>query len=70
MSMGIPNLFDAAFVDELIRRYEIEGEMRSRQEIVRKIEKHKTIRQFGYENRELYEDTGYKNLIQKWLRAN
>jgi len=70
MSMGIPGLFDAAFVDELIKRYEIEGEIRSRQEIIRKIEEHKTIRKFGYENKEYYSDTGYKNLIQKWLRTN
>jgi hypothetical protein len=70
MSMGIPNLFDVAFVNELIRRYEIEGGISSRQEIIRKIEKHKTIRKFGYENKELYSDTGYKNLIQKWIRTN
>jgi hypothetical protein len=70
MSMGIPNLFDAAFVDELIARYEIEGEMRSRQEIIRKIEKHKTIREFGYENKELFSESDYRDKIQQWLQTN
>jgi len=70
MSDGIPNIVDAAFANELIRRYQIEGQTASRQEILRKIEEHKTIRQYGYENKEFYTDTGYKNLIQKWLRAN
>jgi len=70
MSMGIPNLLDAAFVDELIARYEIEGEIRSRQEIIRKIEKHKTIRQFGYENKELFSESDYRDRIQQWLQTN
>lgn len=69
MSEGIPGSIDDAFVNELIRRYEIEGELRTRQEIMRKIEEHKTIRQHGYENKEYYTDTGYRNLIQKWLGA-
>lgn len=70
MSMGIPDLFDAAFVDELIRRYEIEGEAQSRQEIIRKIEKHKTIREFGYENKELLGESDYRDKIQQWLQTN
>ncbi len=69
MSEGIPGIIDDAFVNELIRRYEIEGEIHSRQEIIRKIEEHKTIRQYGYENKVFYTDTGYRNLIQKWLGA-
>ena len=65
MSLGIPQAIDDVFAAELTKRYEVTGE--SAQDIAEKIEAHRKLRTFGYENEALFGQSDYMDQIQKWL---
>jgi hypothetical protein len=68
MSMGIPGAIEDSSVGELTSRYKIEGELQSAGEIAEKIQEHRTIRTFGYENEDSFGTSDCKTKIGNWLQ--
>lgn len=68
MSEGIPGAIDEAFARELTGRYRIEGKLLSARDIAEKIQEHRTIRTYGYENEEFFGTSDYKAKINSWLQ--
>lgn len=68
MSKGIPGLLNKQFIEELIKRYQISGDKRSEDEIKSEIEKLNSVIEFGYENKEIFNESDYQLKIQKWLK--
>jgi hypothetical protein len=67
MALGIPELVDESFVEELRRRYSIIGPQLSAEQVTEKINRLKVVREFGYEYREFFPRAEFEEKIQQWL---
>jgi hypothetical protein len=67
MVLGIPELVDESFEGELRRRYSIIGPQLSAEQITEKIDRLKTVREFGYEYRAIFPRADFEEKIQQWL---
>ena len=68
MSVGIPEIFDDQFMNEVIRRQQVSGDKRTEEEMKSDYLQLKEIEEFGYENKELFGMSDYKLKIKKWIQ--
>lgn len=71
LSFGLPGLIDESFTDELLRRYLITGENRTRDEVVREVTRLQTARISTYEDdTNVISRSDCAVQIRQWLKAN
>jgi hypothetical protein len=67
MQYGIPGIFDEAFKKEFTKRHRIKNEKITREEIDEMIKDLGTIKEYGYDDKELLGESDYQEVIRKWL---
>jgi len=69
MSFGVPDIFDASFAAELVRRCQITGRTESAEELTKEVQQWvATVRISGYDNKEIFPKNDCQEKIQQWLK--
>jgi len=69
MSFGVPDIFDASFAAELVRRCQITGRTESVEALTKEVEQWvATVKISDYSNKEIFPKNDCDDKIQRWLK--